>query len=235
MAVSAYNVAASALREIGAYSPYDTAPDPSELAIALERLGMFVNEKVGTEKLWFFIPASEEFIFEEDEGEYALNDMLQTDLQFIYTVRAILAPDDTGVERDCPVEIIGRDQYECLRTQYQTSGVPIYAYIERNDAPTIVFLPAPSDAVTKARVQGQKYGPNLTSCNGGKVPVGFPEAWERYLMLNTAIECGRGAVTKIEQGSLNDLKAASLESENYLLARNNKEHAPQQFVKNRDF
>lgn len=234
--VTAYNVAADALREIGAYSPYDTAPDPSELAIALRKLQLFINEKVGTEKLWFFVPVTEAVSLTTSEDEYVLNDLLDTDLQFIYSIYCVRTDDD-GTERRSPVAIIGRDEYEQMKAETPdiADGIVEYAYIERDTAPNMYLIPAPSSSVTGLEIQGQKYPSAVLATNGGQIDTGFSAAWERYLILQTAKDCGRGAVTKIDSSSMAELDKEFMTSEHYLLARNNKEHAKHNHVKTWEF
>lgn len=230
MLFSAADVAEEALREIGVLTPYDTAAQPDEFRIALRRLVLLLDEWVGTNKFWFFVPSNVEIPLTVDKTEYALNAFTGDPLQFIH--EAYLLKDGKEVGR---VTLLRRSEYNDLVDDVNTDGLPGVAYIERKDQPTLSFPTGVKVAGLTLRVTGMKYANNILTKNG-EVAHGFPAAWQRALTLGLAVDIGDGPVTTIPEGELDRKQKKFMVAWSNLMSFNNREQVRRpRFTRMRDF
>lgn len=229
MTVVALDIVNGALRYVGAYSPYDVAPDPAEADIALDQLDMLLAEKVGTEALWFFVPATETVTLNANIDAYALNTVTTNDLQFIREAQLLYDGKET------PLDLIRREDFEEKRNDGTTEGNPEFLYIERKDNPTMHVLSKPTITGYSIKLWGQKYAPDVTQ-NNGQIDVEFPKAWKRALTLKLAIDIGLGPVVKLPRADMQELKEEYIVADNLLKSFNNRSNVRRpRFTANRNF
>lgn len=219
MTRSAADIVEFALRKIGVFSTYDTGADASQYAVALDAFDMLMAEIVGTELLWWFVPASQTIPLTIDEDEYSLNSYTENDLQFIHSV---WITESTGT-KERPLVLLRKEQYDLYKTELTGSGRIDYCYVERNDTPKLKVLKAPQQAGMSLRVEGQRYSDNMISDNG-EVAHDFPKAWERYLYHLLALDIGSGLITTLPENELTRIEKAATLAKRRLDARNKLEN-----------
>lgn len=219
MTLTSAQIATSALREIGVYSPYDEAPDASQFAIALDRLEMLLDELTGTEKLWFFSPSTQSMALTSGTATYAMNALLSTDLQFVTRVRLLRESEEL------PVTLLRKSDYEALRgTDAETAKTyPDSVYIERKDNPNLICVPTPAETGLVLKISGFTYANDVAN-DGGEVDHGFPAAWERYLSRALAADIGSGPVVTLPKNERDDKKAEAKAALKSLKTSNNREN-----------
>lgn len=218
MVRSAADIAELSLRKVGAFSTYDTGADAAQFAVAIDALDMMISEKVGTELLWWFQPASQNVPLTAGVSSYSLNSFTETDLQFIQQVFIV---DENGRERE--LELLRKQDYEKKKTEYLGNGLVECCYIERKDSPQIKILRAPSTSGFSLRVEGQSYSTDLLR-NKGQVPHGFPKAWERYLYHCLSLDLGTGLIVNLPESKLTRIENTIARIERKLNARNVREN-----------
>lgn len=216
MVLAASDIAGEALRQVGMYSPYDTGPSPDTFPIALRRLEMILAELIGTEKLWFFVPASVEINLEANKSSYILNAYLNDPFQFIQNVEF---QDEN--EKIRGLDLIRRAEFEDRRDE--TFNRPELVYVERNDSPTLYIYGAPIVSGTKLILQGQKYH-NEVDVQDGQAAHGLPAAWELALVYELAADIGSGPVTTLPAQERRELRGIAKGKFDKLIERNNREN-----------
>jgi hypothetical protein len=213
--LTAADVAEGALRQIGALSPYDTAADPEEQAIAIERLDLLVSELAGTHRLWWLVPAAQTLVLTAGVGEYLLGG-LSPRLEFLHSVQLVEA---SGEESD--VELVRRSVYEAIPDKAE-AGVPVLAHVTRDATPRLWLHPVPATAGLRLRIDGQAYSADIDK-QAGRIAHGFPAAWQRFLIYALAADIGRGPVRRLPAGVVDDFDRVADRAKSSLLTYNGRE------------
>lgn len=216
-----------ALRKIGAFSINDSAADPEELAEAVYWLDLAVAELAGTGHCVWLVPSTLTIPLVANTKTYDLSDVLAS----AYPEDGILFPIEAYVrdsnDRDVPVEIIRRADYEAIEDKAQ-SGKPDRIYIDRLAADqNISVFPVPEDTSYSIRLVAQTYAPdfvgnNLRSSNGN-IAHGLSAEWQRWMILQNAADIGSGPVRRLPPGEISEIRGAAEVARQRLMAYSNDE------------
>lgn len=218
MAWTSAEMAEHGLRQIGAFSPYDLAPDPAYFDIALSRLDALVAYVVATEGLWFFEEVEQELTLTASTTSYDFNSLLDTDLQYISSVARTLNGEDRT-----PVTMIRVNKYDELKADDPDSAIPDFVYIERKDSGLLYPWGVPTVSGYKFHIRGRTFTGNLEQ-DGGANQTGFTEAWNLCLMNLLAHDLGSGAITTLPKGDRDDFRNTGREMQRTLRTYNSREN-----------
>ena len=116
-------------------------------------------------------------------------------------------------DRDVPIEIIRRSDYEAIEDKAE-SGKPDRIYIDRLAADqNVSVFPVPTDTSYSIRLVAQTYAPdfvgsNLRSANGN-VAHGLSAEWQRWMILQNAVDIGSGPVRRLPPGEISEIRSAA--------------------------
>lgn len=202
MVTIAIDVVELALSRISVFAPGDVAVDEAQLSRGLLVLKSLLRHLAATNpNLWFFTPESQYIDLTEGDGAYNLNDELTVPLQLVERVFAV---NSSGREEE--VTLIRKSTFDTLRGDYlNQENLPEYCFVEKKEEPILHLLPAPGTGITRLRIEGQKFAPDVTDENG-QIETGYPSAWELWLSEELAVRLGSGHILKLPKNELDDLK-----------------------------
>lgn len=220
-------IASAALGKIGAFTVAMVAPDPDELARAVEWLDLNVAQLAGTGKCHWLIPNTTTTALTADIASYTLSSFLGTD----YPDDGILFPlnayirDSAG--QDTPVQLITRQEYEAIASKTDP-GAPDRIYIDRStNSPTLYVYPVPSVGTYSLRLVFQTYAPDFQGGSpegAGNVAHGLSAEWQKWMILQTAGDIGSGPVRVLPLAESDRMKLEAQDIYMRLMAYSNREH-----------
>lgn len=234
--LTAQQIAEEALMEIGAFSPKDEGADPDELDRALSALDLICQQHSGVVRTPWLIGTELTVTLTSGQASYNLMTVLGSQyppdgIQF--PIEAWLQP-PTPVNRQ-PLDIVRRADYYAHSDLAQT-GEPEMVYIDRKTPPTLFIWPVISLAGYSIKLSAQTFSPDFIKHKNGEAPHGLPAAWQRWAVLATACDIGRGKVRALPQAELADKRAEAARAYAALMAFNAKERfGKKRFTPYRDF
>lgn len=224
--LAAGRLAEEALRQIGAFSKHDTAADPVEHEIALRRLDLLVAELAGTERLWWLVPRNHRVVLAAGQRTYDLNGLIDPNLQFLERVYLV----EGGRRRE--LDLVRRSEIDAVAPG---TGRPALVHVDRGPKPVLTVHPTPAADGASLEIRGQSYSPDIAE-GAGQVPHGFPDAWQRFLVLALAADLGAGPVRLIPVTEVERLERRAELARGRLLSFNNREQLTRpRFTRYRDF
>jgi hypothetical protein len=222
------SIAEHALREIGATYWHETGAEAPKMRIALARLDMVLDEIAGTEHLNHLVPIQLSYPLVAEQAEYDLQSTVTPDVWMVRRATLIVS----GVEQE--LTLYRRIEWDALDDRLTREGRPEGLYIEQSAAGTMRPYPIPDDDYTLSMTVQQ--APIDATENDGRLPHNWPVAWQRYLALATAYDCGRGPIAQLPGDELRRLRDDRDDAKFRLLARSRKENvARPRHVAYRDF
>lgn len=232
---SAREIGELVLRKIGAFTTNDAAADSNELDVTLRFMELEVAELAGTERCQWLVPATIEIDLEPDTALYDdLPDSLGSALpatKIAYVIAAYIV-DSAGVAT--PIELMRRRAYEDIPDK-TTGGTPDFVHVDRlNDDPRLFVYPVPAGTTDDPTVTGltlrlvvQTYAATVLGAESqetaGNMAHGFDRAWQKWLMLQTALAVGDGPVRQLDSGKITRLGGQAAASKSALMAYQNRE------------
>ncbi len=197
-----------ALRKIGAYSVYDTSPDPEEAEEAGYWLDMIVGHLTATRRALWLVPVTLSIPLEADKVSYTEDELRALDpanypatgLQFPYHATV------SDGSRETDVEIIKRLAYDDISDK-TTGGKPTHCYIDRRTDFELKVYPVPTVPtqdntltytlkLVGARFRDSVSVENQPSVNGNKT-LDLRQGWDLWAVNALAAEIGDGPVRKL--------------------------------------
>ena len=224
------SIAEFALRSIGATYWHETGAEAPKLKVALGVLDMVMDEIAGTEHLNHLIPTTLAYPLIEGQAEYDLQSTVTPDIWMVR--RASLLP--TADSDEDALTLYRRIEWDALEDRFTRTGRPEGLYIEQSAASTLRPYPIP-DADYTLYLTAQQAPIDVTD-GDGNLPHSWPLAWQRYLTLATAYDCGRGPIAQLPEGELRRIRDDRDDAKFRLLARNRRENVRRpRYVRYRDF
>lgn len=214
--LTAAKIVETALRQVGALSPLDTASDPAMFDIATTRLDMLMAELVATERFWWLVSGLQTVALVSGQSSYQLAGLVDPLLEFITSAHLSYA----GVDDE--IDLLRQSEYEAIADK-DSAGRPAGIYIERRDRPTLYVNPVPAVSGYTVLLTGQRYAPDIAGSRG-QIAHGFPSSWQRYITLALAVDIGSGPVWKVPDVELDRLERRARESRDRLLSFSNREN-----------
>ncbi|MGE0723269.1 MAG: hypothetical protein AB7O45_02780 [Alphaproteobacteria bacterium] len=222
------SLAEDALRQIGATYWQEAGAEATKLRIALRRLDLVMAELAGTEHLFHLVPIEQRYQLIAEQAEYDIRSTTNPD---IWVVRgaSIIEGDE---ER--PLDLYRRVEWDAIEDRLTRTGRPEGLYIEQSAASLMRPYPIPDEDY--AIVLTGQVTPADVTAGDGNTPHGWPQAWQRFLILATAYDCGAGPVAQLPESELRRIREDRDDARFRLLARNRRENIRRpQFVAYRDF
>jgi len=215
---NASEIAAEALRKIGAYAINDSAPDPREHGLALNWLDLVMAELSGTQKCWWLVPQSIDLDLTSGTRTYLLTNILGSLAPdgMVFPVRAALLRN--GTETD--LRLVTRQEYDAIAAK-ATAGTPELLHVDRLREATMNVYPVPAEAGLQVRLTFQKFAPTVAA--GGN-NHGLRLSWQRWAIYRVASDIGDGTVRHVPVNELKALEAKAREGKAALDAYDNREH-----------
>lgn len=203
-------IAARALRKIGAFPINDAAPAPNELAEALYWLDLIVAELAGKQECFWLRPATMTQDLTVDEPAYTLSEFDEYPPSGIVFPMKAWIRDPSG--NDEPIKIIRRTEYEDLPVK-DTAGTPECIYVDRIAVERNLFTyPVIAEDGYQLRLLVQTYHHNLTGSRGENSPSGdvalrIGAEWQRFLVFMLSADIGDGPIRRIDDGKVKEWRA----------------------------
>lgn len=233
--LTARDIAAEALEEIGAFGVHDREPNAAQLDRAMRAFDALVQELAGTEIVWWLRPGEVAIPLTAGVASYNLRNVLGAD----YPADGIECPTkavlvDPGGQRTT-LEIIRRDAYYGHQ-DLTTSGPPCKVHIDRL-TPSLTLYTHPVIALPDYAIHlsFQTYAPDLVDEKTGAEAHMLPAAWQRWGRLATAYDISGGRVMALPISDRARLQADAERAREKLMAINNRERAPLRRTRPRDF
>jgi len=210
---TAKEICERALRAIGAFPITESAADGEQLREAMEWLDLIMAEKAGTMRVFSMVSATLDVAITNGTHSYNLNTALGADLPIDRVQFPIMAWIEDEAGNRSPVDIVTLDRYEKAYNSTAT-GVPTMIHIDRlAPTPTLRIFPPPHEDDEEEytlKLIVQTYAPNVGPSGvtgtqpSGSILTNFRQAWQRWLILQVASDCGSGPIHKLPQASINN-------------------------------
>lgn len=234
--LTAKEVCERALRDIGAFPISDSAADGEDLREAMYRLDLILSEVSGTAD-WLIhqVPDPIPLTLEAGQQEYVLSSEMGSGtyptngIQFVREAWI-----ETAAGNRSKIDIVSKSQFENVADPDRT-GVPQWVYIDKDVTPsptlkTFPTLHADETETYTVYLLCETFAPNVSPGGvSGTKPDGqtahsFRPAWQRWLIYRLAADCGRGAIRRLPQGSINDYDQQAERAYRLLAAYENREN-----------
>lgn len=212
-------VASQALRHHGAFGVNQQAPDPEQLAVAIQVMENIVNEFTGTHDAPWLSSTIKSIDLTKSQKSINLVSAGYTKQQVQFLVQANLYRNSQFVQE---LTQVLRSEYEADMFK-ESTGTPTMVVVDRVvENPTAYVAPAPGDDSYAIEFRFQAYTPDITK-DPSNISHGFDRAWERYLALRTAHDCGMGPIAWLPDERLRRLAEQAAAAERQLRGFNQQE------------
>jgi hypothetical protein len=216
--LTAKALAEEALKEIGSFSPSMEQADIGELRVALSRLEMILNSKIGhnqTAGYWRTIDID----IAASDNDYKISSYANTDgVQYVFSANRI---DSNGSV--FPLEMLTQREWD-EKNKTETGSVEAIFITRDNDGYVHTYPKPPAGITTgdtKIQLRVQTFAPKIDHKGIADNDMFIRPTWYWWAVTKLAYAIGRGAVRRLPDGELRRLKDDYMQEEKDLMAGDN--------------